>query len=47
MWADFNEPQDLLEPVVLKTNNVVRFSKYKMAYNVYKVNFKSVCIIYK
>lgn len=29
MWADFNEPRDLMEPVILKTNNVVRFSKYK------------------
>lgn len=33
MWADFNEPQDLLEPVIFKTNNVVHFSKYKVAYN--------------
>lgn len=34
MWADLNEPRDLTEPMILKTNNLVRFSKYKMAYNI-------------
>lgn len=27
MWANFNEPRDLTESLILKTNNVVRFSK--------------------
>lgn len=46
MRADFNEPRDLMEPMILKTNNVVRFSKYKSGVQyVQKVNFKAVRII--